>query len=359
MLELALNYQQGDRYAPLPANEKSLPSTTAEFVSAVPLATTHPATNILEGLNFDKEGQLYICCPPQSDIYRMDEGGKVTKFVHLPDNMTPSSLKVHRDGRLFVTVASSNHGCAVVVLDPTDGRIIKTLAHMKGRMFDDMVFDRDGGFYLSDLSGTIADPSAGVFYVEPDEKTVRPVIRSGLIASNGIGLSPDGNSLWVTEYGRGRLLHFSVAPDHTTIIPSLSNIPYYFTGMEGPDSLCIDVDGNVYVSMCGQGRFLVFNRNGCPIGQILLPGREKGDMLKSTHITIKPGTQETYMCSSNLTTGKAAIFRARVYAKGQSIWILLIKFGKILFIIATLSISVGCCFYFDSYQLTCYINTCK
>lgn len=67
--------------------------------------------------------------------------------------------------------------------------------------------------------------------------------------------------------------------------------------------------------MTGQGRCLVFNRNGSPIGQILMPGREEGKMMKSTHIMLRPGTHEAYICSADLNTRKSAIFVARVFAK--------------------------------------------
>lgn len=313
-------YQSQDRYVPIPPAERALPQVVATKVVDIDVGTADPASNILEGLNFDQAGHLYICCPPHGDIYRYDlASGQVKLFTHLPDNMMPSALKVHVDGRLFVASAASNHGCQVAVLDPDSGQVLKTLAHLPGRMFDDLCFDHQGGFYLTDLSGTVADPSAGIFYVEPDEETVKTVVKTGLVATNGIGLDPAEQCLWVTEYGRQRLLHFRLGNDRTSVVPSYSNVPYYFTGLEGPDSLCVDRDGNVYVSMCGQGRFLIFNPNGIPIGQILLPGRERGDMLKSTHITIRPGTREAYMCSSNLTTGKAAIFRAEVFAPLKSI----------------------------------------
>ena len=68
-----------------------------------------------------------------------------------------------------------------------------------------------------------------------------------------------------------------------TIQPFGATIPYYFTGHEGPDSCCIDSDDNLYVAMYGQGRVLVFNKRGYPIGQILIPGRDEGHMLRSTH----------------------------------------------------------------------------
>ncbi len=310
-----LTYRPGDRQVPIPPSEQNLPSVVAEHVVDINLGQDNPSFNILEGLNFDQNDNLYICSPPHGDIFRYNVvSHELMKFTHLPLHMLPSALKVHRDGRLFVTAVSSDKGCLVAVLDPGTGEVLKTLANLEGHMFDDMTFDHDGGFYLSDLAGTLANPSAGIFYVEPDEKTVHSVVPTGLIGSNGIGLDPQGKSLWVTEFGRGRLLHLGLGADKISIQIPESTIPYYFTGIEGPDSLCVDSDGNVYVSMCGQGRFLVFNPRGFPIGQILLPGRDKGDMLKSTHITIRPRTNEAYMCSSNLTTGKAAIFTAKVYA---------------------------------------------
>lgn len=319
MSENKLTYQQGDQYEPIPENEKHLQTITAQHFVDIPLDRSHHAFNILEGLNFDKKGNLYVCVPPQGDIYCVNMKTKEVKlFVHLPHNMLPSALKVHRDGRLFITSAASDYGCSVAVLDPETGKVLKEIANLPGHMFDDLAFDKKGGFYLSDLGGTLDKPTAGIYYVKPDEETVVPVVETGMIASNGIGLDPAEESLWVTEYGRGQLHHLGLSKDKTSVVPSLSNIPYYFTGMEGPDSLTVDHDGNVYVSMCGQGRFLIFNKNGFPIGQILLPGRENDDMLKSTHIIIRPGTNEAYMCSSNLKNGKASIFKAQVYAKSNN-----------------------------------------
>ena len=184
-----------------------------------------------------------------------------------------------------------------------------------GKMIDDMVFDDQGGFYFTDLAGTKADRSAGVFYVEPDYKTVHPVINDGMIATNGIVLDPSGRNLWVTEYGTALLHRFTLAEDRHTIEPAFSYTAYHFTGLEGPDSMHIDEDGDLYIAICGQARFMVFNANGFPIGQILLPGREKGEMEKSTHLAIRPGTNEAYMCSADLKRNVCSIFRARVFAK--------------------------------------------
>ncbi|HEY1215133.1 MAG TPA: SMP-30/gluconolactonase/LRE family protein [Bryobacteraceae bacterium] len=98
-----------------------------------------------------------------------------------------------------------------------------------------------------------------------------------LAMANGIALSPDRKQLWITEFSRN-LLHRVELADATTITSIGTAIPYHFIG-PAPDSMPADSDGNLYVAMYGQGRVLVFNKNGIPIGQILLLGRDEGHNL--------------------------------------------------------------------------------
>ena len=308
-----LRYREEDRYFPIPENEKNIPAVWAEHFLDIP--ANPEGFNILEGLCFDRAGDLYICNTPQSRIYKVNMKTKeLSVFIDLPDHMMPSAVKIHKDGRIFSTMAASDEGCLIAIISP-EGELLEKIVTGTGRAIDDMVFDRDGGFYFTDLGGTMADKSAGVFYVEPDYRTIHPVIAGGMIATNGISLDPDWRNMWITEYGAGKLHHFTLAEDKYAIEMASSYVAYTFTGLEGPDSTIVDEDGNLYVAMCGQARFLVFNRNGYPIGQIMIPGREKGEMAKSTHLAIRPGTNEAYMCAADLNTGKCAIYRAKVFAK--------------------------------------------
>ena len=77
-------------------------------------------------------------------------------------------------------------------------------------------------------------------------------------------------------------------------------IPYHFIG-PAPDSARTDSDGNVYVAMYGQGRVLVFNKNGIPIGQVLLPRRDEGQNLESTSLAIKPDTNDRYIVTNDVS----------------------------------------------------------
>ncbi|HBV0795410.1 TPA: SMP-30/gluconolactonase/LRE family protein [Klebsiella pneumoniae] len=81
-----------------------------------------------------------------------------------------------------------------------------------------------------------------------------------------------------------------------------------FTG-PAPDGARVDSEGNVYVVISGQGRVMVFNRNGLPIGQIVLPDRDKGRNLKSTSLAIRPGHRELFIVANSGTEpGGAMIF---------------------------------------------------
>ena len=246
-------------------------------------------------------------------IYRIDMASRTARlWCQLPGDLQPTAAKIHRDRRVFATCVSFEAETTVVALTP-EGAIDERIVASADHLYDDMVFDREGGFYLSDLSGSIARPTAGVWYVAPGAHEAQPVVE-GLVMTNGIALSPDEGTLWVTEFGTGRLHCLHLDGSHRVARFGGSHVAYQFTGLEGPDSACIDADGNLYVALCGQGRFLVFNRHGAPVGQFLIPGRSEGRMLMSTHPQIRPNTRELYLCSADPATGAAAIFRARALA---------------------------------------------
>ena len=77
---------------------------------------------------------------------------------------------------------------------------------------NDLVFDEHGGFYFTDhglrLERTI--DRTGVFYARPDGTAIEEVVFP-LESPNGVGLSPDGATLYVAETHTGRVWAWSVA----------------------------------------------------------------------------------------------------------------------------------------------------
>ncbi|MFU8934154.1 aldo/keto reductase [Klebsiella pneumoniae] len=136
---------------------------------------------------------------------------------------------------------------------------------------------------------------------------------SKLAVGNGIAIDPAGSQIWATEHAKNRL-HRVRLSDATTVAPFGSVVTYQFTG-PAPDGARVDSEGNVYVAISGQGRVMVFNRNGLPIGQIVLPDRDKGRNLKSTSLAIRPGHRELFIVANSGTEpGGAMIFRSGAFA---------------------------------------------
>jgi len=187
-----------------------------------------------------------------------------------------------------------------------------------GYTSNDLVFDARGGIYFSDFRGISTKPDGGAYYVSPDSKTITLVLPH-LAMANGIALSSDGNDLWITEFSRN-FLHRVKLADATIIAPFGTAIAYQFPG-PAPDSMRADNDGNLYVAMYGQGRVLVFNKSGIPIGQVLLPGRDGGHNLESTNMAIRPGTNDLYIVTNDGKGGQGAtIFHAKVFARALPLY---------------------------------------
>lgn len=252
---------------PIPPSERAL-----QTVVAKPWFKVSDEGWVLEGAIFDRSGNMLFCDVSGRRVLSLTQDKRLSTVVTL-DALSPG-LAFHKDGRLFIAALDLGKSVGAIVAVKPDGSAMQTIIPPEaGYMPNDLVFDAQGGFYFTDFRGTSTEPKGGVYYVSPDLSTIKPVLPH-LAMANGVALSPDGKELWTTEFGRN-LLHRIELADATTITPIGSAVAYHFTG-PAPDSMRVDADGNLYVAIYGQGRVLAFNRNGIPIGQVLLPGRERG-----------------------------------------------------------------------------------
>ena len=170
-----------------------------------------------------------------------------------------------------------------------------------------------GGVFFTDFKGSAENLLGGVYYVSADYRHISPIV-SNLAIANGVALSTDERKLWITEMANNRLHCIELNEDRISIQNYGTSVPYHFIGTQGPDSCCIDSGDNLYVAMYKQGRVMVFNRNGFPIGQVLLPGRTNGSMLNSTHSTLRPNSNDLIICSNDGTNGQGSwLFKAGAF----------------------------------------------
>lgn len=297
--------------APIPPSEQALQTATALPWLAL------PGLRNLEGPAFERDGNLVFSDVAGRRVVRVGADKKVTTVLQLRD-LGPGGLAIHKDGRIFIAAIDipGKRGAIISVRpDGSDQRFVIPVS--AGFMPNDVVFDSQGGLYFTDFRGTATDPKGGVYYVAPDASKAVAVLPN-LAMANGVALSPDGKELWTTEFGRNALYRVQLA-DATHPTPLGTAVAYYFTG-PAPDSMRIDADGNLYVALYGQGRVLAFGRNGVPIGQIKLPGRDQGRNLESTNMAIRPGTNELYIVTSDSSPVPARIFQARSFGRALQLY---------------------------------------
>ncbi|HUL23730.1 MAG TPA: SMP-30/gluconolactonase/LRE family protein [Thermodesulfobacteriota bacterium] len=310
--------QKEKNLVPLPPELANLPTIKAE-----PWVLVDKDPNILlEGPAFDRQGNLFVTSIFDSRIFKITPAKQVTP-IQLPNGLLPDGIAIHKDGRLFIACLSGR----VVSVNP-DGSNLTDLPKYNGKpaSANDLVFDnQNGNLYVTDFTGTVAEPTGGVYRYSDNYTTVKPVIEH-LASANGVGIAPPGNIpsagnvLWVSETCRNEILRIELLSDGISINPIAGvTIPSRFSGGPGgSDSLRIDVKGNVYQCMIFQGRAVILNDKGVIIANVVIPGREEGKHLVTSNLAFKPGTDEVYIMAGG--EGGAWIYKFRGLAEGLKLY---------------------------------------
>ncbi|MBI4265252.1 MAG: SMP-30/gluconolactonase/LRE family protein [Acidobacteria bacterium] len=217
------------------------------------------------------EDGVLVAQNDKSQILKIGLDGKVELVA--TDTYTGGALAMTRDGRLFVGERALNRGIWQVsprrlFTNTKDGEPLECLGQ---GVLNDMVADANGGMYFT---------MGGVYYANPQGVVSG---RFGAVGGNGLILSRDGRTLYVT--GRlmganppanltvpagapmptGGLVAFDVQPNGT-----LTN-ERQFT-WAGGDGTAIDNDGRIHTT--GNGGVWVIGTAGDILG--FIPGPNRG-----------------------------------------------------------------------------------
>lgn len=155
-------------------------------------------------------------------------------------------------------------------LDLASGRITELFRDVEGRglmMPNDIVFDRQGGFYFTDFGHRAkgAQHYGALYYGRTDGGAPRRV-AGDLISPNGVGLSPDERKVYVAETYTGRLKAFDiVAPGEVAPIPMFEPAKALHAQVEGfrrYDSLAVEADGAICIGSLTPGAITVIDAQG-------------------------------------------------------------------------------------------------
>ncbi len=262
------------------------PALNAIIAPGTKIETVADSFKFTEGPMW-REGRLWLSDVVGDKTYAVSPDGHVQLlldksggYLNPPPGsyLGPNAMVTDKDG----TVLLAQQGGRKIV------RIVKSGNHLelkpflstyKGKRFNspnDLVFAPDGSLWFTDPSFGLAlgdkDPARelpfnAVFRYQ--QGTLTPVIKN-LTLPNGIGFSPDGKILYVSNSGPDMyVMRYQVHSDGTVSAGSrLIDYPHP-VGPGVPDGLKVDTSGNIWTT--GPGGIRILSPAGKVLGQIRLP----------------------------------------------------------------------------------------
>src|SRR5713226_5562333 len=219
---------------------------------------------------------------------RVTPDGKVSLFSATGGG--PNGLAVGPDGALYlcnnggsryiegVSMGQGPHpdykGGSIQRLDRATGAATTLYHECNGHRLsapNDIVFDKAGGFYFTDLGKRFAHnrDNGGLYYALPDGSAVTELVYP-IITPNGVGLSPDEKAVYVADTETSRVYAWDIlSPGKVKHEPfpapyggrCVAGLP----GFQRFDSLALEASGNICVATLVTGYITVIS----PAGQVV------------------------------------------------------------------------------------------
>jgi gluconolactonase len=179
-----------------------------------------------------------------------------------------------------LTQAKDYSGGRLERVDLATGAVEMLYRECGGRQLrgpNDLVCDEHGGIYFTDLGKRRARDMdvGGVYYAKRDGSGIVEVAHP-LITPNGIGLSPDGKTLYVAETEAARLWAFDIVEPGVVKkdpwpSPHGGRIVAGMGGYQRFDSLAVQADGRIAVATLINGGITVISPDGRHVEHTPMP----------------------------------------------------------------------------------------
>jgi gluconolactonase len=208
-------------------------------------------------------------------------------------------------------------------IDPKSGEMRVLYSECNGHKLsapNDIVFDRQGGFYFTDLGKRYAHQRdhGGLYYALPDGSKVVELAYP-LLTPNGVGLSPDEKTVYVADTESSRLFAFDiispgVIKKEPFPAPYGGRLVCGLPGFQRFDSLAVEAAGNICVATLVTGHITVISPSGQMARQVKMPDVYPtnicfgGADLRTAYVTLsasgqlaampwpEPGLKLNFMC---------------------------------------------------------------
>jgi gluconolactonase len=244
------------------------------------------------------DGNLYYVGWVSNTLSKWD--GKTSTVLNNLAGCSHNGLALTQH-RTFLLACTDNHG-AILELDLTGKQLHRWDRDDKGNAFDgginDVIVTANGAAYATVFGPPEDVPTAvagKILYLPPGGQKWVEVARD-LNYANGLGISPDQKTLYVSETVGNCILKFSVNADGSLkgrsnfallnlLTPNKANSWWL-----GPDSMKIDRHGNVYVAQWFGGQILKISPAGKLLHSFAIAAGQG-----TTNVAFGPGEKDLYV----------------------------------------------------------------
>jgi gluconolactonase len=218
------------------------------------------------------DGNLYYVGWVSNTLSKWD--GKTATVLNHTDGCGHNGLALTKQ-KTFLLACTDDPG-AILELDMTGKQLRRWNKDSNGKKFDgginDIVVTANGGAYAT-VFGPYPDPPipssviGKILYLAPgSEKWIE--VADALNYANGVGVSPDQKTLYVSQTVSNCILKFTIEADGSLSHRSNFALLNLLTKNKndspwlGPDSMKIDRKGNMYVAQWFGGKVLKISPDG-------------------------------------------------------------------------------------------------
>jgi sugar lactone lactonase YvrE len=259
-----------------------------------------------------KPGYLLFSDIPSDTIFRLDppkSGETATPIEHRKPSGHSNGLFLDKDGRLVIC----EHEGRITRIEP-DGSLAVLAAEWEGKSLNspnDLCISSDGAIYFTDptygMNKSLGKERAmaldfrGVYRIDYNGKL--NLLTRDLATPNGVCLSPDQKTLYVTNHSKGEIWAYTLKGKETPEAGKLIATTKIGSRSAGADGIRADETGNLYVA--GRGGIHVFKPSGESIGLIAIEE-------SPTNLVFGDDDRKTIYA----TGGGGSIYRIRVKIAG-------------------------------------------
>ncbi|MGE0701023.1 MAG: SMP-30/gluconolactonase/LRE family protein [Hyphomicrobiaceae bacterium] len=244
--------------------------------------------SFLEGPSFDRAGNLLMVDIAHGRIFKLTPS-KDWSVLAQYDGM-PNGLKIHKDGRIFVTDRKNG----VVVVDPVNGKVESFLGPDKLPGYkgtNDLFFASNGDLYFTDQGETgFHDPTGRVFRYTTKGKL--DCLVANVPSPNGLVMDLKESMLYVGVTRANAAWRIPIRPDG-----SVHRVGLFcqLIGGWGPDGLALDAEGNVLIAHAGGAAVWVWSAMGMPLYRVVACD---GSPLTTNMAFGGPGNRQLFITNS-------------------------------------------------------------